>query len=195
MTTYTWEQRYANALQRTSDRLVRGAAPDDCWLWPGGTNGRGYGIIGVKRGPGEGSRMLYVHRVMYEKYVGPIPDGLEIDHLCRVRNCANPTHLEAVTRAENVRRQRAVITHCPEGHEYNDENTAITVAGKRRCRTCDRNRHFAERGGTGVQRGPNRRWTTEEIDLIMRSLTTKNLAEQFGVKRSAIQRIRRKNRK
>lgn len=69
-----------------------------CWLWTGGYNAAGYGLIAVS------GRMLRVHRVAYEFYVGPIPESLELDHLCRNKGCFNPGHLEPVTHKENVRR-------------------------------------------------------------------------------------------
>lgn len=69
-----------------------------CWLWVGECNDNGYGRFSVK------GRKVYAHRSSYEIHVGPIPEGLHIDHLCRVRNCVNPEHLEPVTRSENVRR-------------------------------------------------------------------------------------------
>jgi hypothetical protein len=74
----------------------------------------------------------------YEMLVGPVPDGLELDHLCRVPACVNPDHLEPVTHIENVRRGRsywAERTHCSAGHEYTRENTRITKRG-RTCRAC-----------------------------------------------------------
>lgn len=82
------------------ERLLSKIIVDDegCWLWQGVQNGKGYGYIrhnNLKRG---------VHRVSYEIYIGPIPEGMHIDHLCRVRHCCNPEHLEAVTVAENNRR-------------------------------------------------------------------------------------------
>lgn len=78
--------------------LRRTKVTDSCWLWVGATNGEGYGCITIH------NESLMTHRVMYEALVGPIPDGLFIDHLCRVHNCVNPEHLEPVTHGENVRR-------------------------------------------------------------------------------------------
>jgi hypothetical protein len=76
-----------------------------------------------------------VHRWMYEYFNGPIPDGLEIDHLCKTKRCVNPDHLEPVTHAVNMARYAATITHCPLGHAYTEENTLRKRKG-RACRTC-----------------------------------------------------------
>lgn len=109
---------------------------DTCWLWTGGNTGTGYGCFH------DGERNRLVHRWAYEYYVGPIPMGLQIDHLCRVRNCVNPGHLEAVTPWENVMRSTSITavnarkTHCPSGHEYNDANTYRRKDGARNCRIC-----------------------------------------------------------
>ena len=108
-----------------------------CWLWEGYVDQLGYG-----RAKWEG-KQVKVHRAAYEAAKGPIPPGLEIDHLCSVRNCYNPAHLEAVTHAENVRRGRAgefwaAKTHCPQDHEYSPENTFINKKGARVCLTCKR---------------------------------------------------------
>lgn len=82
-------------VRRLRERAVRDG---DCLRWTGLIRANGYGKISVQ------GRLVYVHRLAYEVAKGPIPDGLEIDHLCRVRDCINPDHLEAVTHAENVRR-------------------------------------------------------------------------------------------
>lgn len=111
--------------------------PDHCWLWTANTNERGYGRMSSG---GAGGTTLYAHRVAYELLVGPIPEGLQIDHLCRVRACVNPKHLEPVTHAENMRRGApAMQTHCKRGHEYTPENTGLHLPkseGQRFCRTC-----------------------------------------------------------
>jgi hypothetical protein len=101
---------------------------DDCWLWTAGLNG-GYGVYTI------GGRPRPAHRLAYEELVGPVPDGLQLDHLCRVRRCVNPAHLEPVTSKENTRRGTAVDviaerqrskTHCPRGHPYAIYGITIT---------------------------------------------------------------------
>ena len=107
---------------------------DDCWLWTGALTGGRYGnaIVNGKNVP--------AHRAAYEELVGPIPEGLELDHLCFVTNCVRPDHLEPVTGAENKRRAGARTTHCPKGHEYTPENTYVRTRGngRRQCRECHR---------------------------------------------------------
>lgn len=92
-------------------------------------------------------KLEYVHRVAYEAWKGAIPDGLQIDHLCRNTSCCNPEHLEAVTPRVNVLRAPksfahvcAKKTHCPKGHPYSGHNLVIHKSGGRRCRECNRQR-------------------------------------------------------
>jgi hypothetical protein len=116
---------------------------DSCWLWAGKRQSGGYGQIQVGSRTDHSRRLVYVHRLVYECCVGDIPPGLTIDHLCRVRNCVNPDHLEAVTNRDNTMRAptitaiNAAKTHCPHGHAYSADNTYIN-RGRRFCRTCRR---------------------------------------------------------
>jgi hypothetical protein len=121
------------------ERIRANVVIDDngCWRWQRSLKPNGYGQIGV---PGLGMR--YAHRVAYEAWRGPIPVGLQIDHLCRVRDCCNPDHLEAVTCRENIVRGTGFVavhvakTHCPTGHAYDERNTKIDRKGSRICRRC-----------------------------------------------------------
>jgi hypothetical protein len=112
------------------------ADPDenDCWIWTAAIHPRGgYGQVkDLSRG-----RMTYAHRVVYEAVNGSIPDGLEIDHLCNLRACVNPEHLEAVTHAENVRRAVERRTTCLSGkHPWPEFASPTGVGGTRRCLGC-----------------------------------------------------------
>lgn len=115
-----------------------------CWEWTGAISSKGYGTLGFQ------TRDLYAHRASYELFVGPIPDGLEMDHLCRNRRCINPEHLEAVTHLENMHRNpfvsaRMKQTHCKHGHEFTPENTRRKKNGTRCCRACDQGGRRAAR--------------------------------------------------
>lgn len=113
---------------------------DTCWLWTAATTRWGYGYILAD------GRLQHAHRVAWELENGPIPAGLEIDHLCRVRPCIRPDHLEPVTPAENRRREMAArprVTSCRHGHPYTPQNTHVNRAGSRICRTCARSRRDA----------------------------------------------------
>jgi hypothetical protein len=106
-----------------------------CWEWAGSRTKDGYGRLAVKADGTWAVRLA--HRFSYELHIGPIPDGLVLDHLCRTPACVNPAHLEAVTQAENVRRAAALITACPHGHPYTPENIRL-CSGHRVCRECSR---------------------------------------------------------
>lgn len=113
-----------------------------CWLWQGSQK-NGYGRFRVHKGAGG---LRQAHAVAYELLVGPIPPGLQIDHVrargCLHRACVNPAHLEPVTAAVNNSRSNSATarnarkTHCPQGHEYTAENTILLKSGGRRCRIC-----------------------------------------------------------
>lgn len=113
------------------------AGPFGCVIWTGSTqHHRGYGRMSV------GGVPRYTHALAYEELVGPIPDGLVLDHLCRRPACINPFHLEPVTRGENTRRGvgptavNAEKTRCVNGHEFTPENTIARPKGRRGCRAC-----------------------------------------------------------
>jgi hypothetical protein len=125
------------------ERILDNVVVDEngCWRWQKYITSNGYGQIG-----GSYVTSNYTHRVAYEAWRGPIPVGLHIDHLCRVRDCCNPDHLEAVTPGENVLRgegfaaKHARATECPNGHPYDSENTYSRPRGSggRDCKICRR---------------------------------------------------------
>jgi hypothetical protein len=123
----TAEERFWSKVQKT----------EGCWLWMTGKNWGGYGIFSV------GEKRVVAHRFSYELHAGPVPAGMELDHLCRTRHCVNPAHLEPVTKLENVRRgiggrKNAIKTHCPAGHAYTPENTYFVRKNSRQCKACTR---------------------------------------------------------
>jgi hypothetical protein len=136
-----FEPRFWRRVDRTS--------PDGCWNWTGALNAAGYGAVGCN------NKVLRTHRVAYELLVGPIPEGLQLDHLCRNRACCNPAHLEPVTNRENwMRGQHRVAKfqrgECQRGHDQ-ATHTYTRPSGVSYCRQCvvDRNRETrqAKAGG------------------------------------------------
>ncbi len=107
-----------------------------CWLWAGAWDGtKGYGNVVI------GGRHMKAHRAVYQKFVGVIPAGLQLDHKCRNPSCVNPAHLEPVTNKENHERAMRVLrartaTHCRHGHEWTPANMYINPSGSRICRKC-----------------------------------------------------------
>lgn len=111
-------------------------AESGCVEWTGAHTGCGYGTI-----LGTGRKFVLVHRAVWEEYIGPIADGLELDHLCRNRLCCRLDHLEPVTKLVNVRRARGwtldgSVWVCKRGHRMTDENVTVTGDGRSRCRKC-----------------------------------------------------------
>lgn len=114
---------------------------DDCWIWVGRIQPNGYGQFSVKH------KHVYAHRWAYTHLIGEIPDGLELDHLCRVRACCNPWHLDPVTRQVNTLRGLAgdvareaakAKVACPNGHPYEGDSFYINAQNIRVCRVCRR---------------------------------------------------------
>jgi hypothetical protein len=124
--------------ERHRDRFMAKVEKDEngCWLWVAHVTPNGYGQFGI------GRKLFYAHRIAYEMFVGPIATGLQIDHLCRVRHCVNPDHMEAVTQRENILRGEAISaicavkTRCKRDHEFTDTNTYRRPDGSRECLTC-----------------------------------------------------------
>lgn len=137
-------------VNRLLDRIIIDPATE-CWLWPGSTDGYGYGTIRF------GARPERTHRVTFGFFRGPIPAGLDLDHQCHNadaacpggprcshRRCCNPWHVEPASRIDNVRNGRGhgSETHCPQGHPYDEANTYVPPRNprERQCRTCNRDR-------------------------------------------------------
>ncbi len=130
-------------LERFWMRVDDRGGPDACWPWRGWVNDGGYGIVATTRR--RQAIHIRAHRLAYELvHRVPIPSELTIDHLCRVRHCVNPAHLEAVTKGVNVLRgattaaRHACATVCPRGHAFDATNTYWKPGGARGCRECRR---------------------------------------------------------
>lgn len=118
---------------------------NDCWLWAHFVTDNDYGKLSVQN---PNKKTMRAHRFVYEAMVGPIPEGYDLDHLCRIHRCVNPDHLEPVTRRENGLRgigpqaTNAAKKFCKRGHEYTPENTLYRLLYNRwtvrNCKTCIR---------------------------------------------------------
>lgn len=187
-------------------------AGNGCWLWQGRLDRGGYAHF-TRTGE---KRAQFAHRAAYEMFVGPIPDGLHIDHVCHTqdrtclagtacehRRCVNPSHLEAVEPAENVRRGRSglllvkraqAITHCPQGHPYSAENTYINPAsGGRGCRECARVRNRSRSYRSRGLPDPRRKITDDQIESVRAladlGLSLREVQRRTGVHTAAVQKI------
>lgn len=139
-----WGRALSTLMQRFCAKVQLPSTPDGCWEWTACRND-GYGQLRVV------GRTVWAHRYAYERFVGPIQDGLVLDHLCRNPGCVNPAHLEPVTNRENLLRGdtipalNASKTHCKRGHEFTGRNTGRQPSGGRRCRACDAAYHQRRR--------------------------------------------------
>lgn len=131
------------SLEQVLERLTAKVhKTEHCWLWTAATTHDGYPRFASRSIPGE----IFAHRVSYILLVGPIAPGLQVDHLCRVRHCVNPDHLEPVTPQVNHQRADHYAmgrghrgwTHCVHGHPFSGDNLHIAPNGRRVCRTCSR---------------------------------------------------------
>lgn len=196
----------ARTLLERMDSFIDKAGP--CWVWTGSVGTSGYGYVRV----GPGTRVA--HRAYYEETVGPIPDGLQLDHLCHNadkgcrggkgclhRRCVNPAHLEPATQSVNQKRGRigdairersAALTHCPHGHEKTPENTYVFANGAKVCKACAKER--GRRRTHKAQGLPDpRRTSAETVAEVRRLLATglpqEEVARRVGISGATVSRI------
>lgn len=194
---------FRKSLARLDSVLARCEDIDGCWVWAGGKDRQGYAVVHV------GGTTKRGHRWVWEQFVGEIPNGLVLDHLCRNTSCVNPEHLDPVTvrvntirgrvplvAGENGRRANLAKTHCPAGHPYAGNNI-IRNGVRRNCRECGRSRsraHWRRKNGHPVD-GPSRRskLTEEEVRVIRELAAARRpvaeIAAMFNVAKSTISRI------
>lgn len=130
-----------NLADVVASRITKDAVTG-CWNWTWCASHDGYGLLSI------GGRHYYAHRLSYELFVGPIPEGLTVDHKCHNTSCINPDHLRPATMRDNIvkfgKTNACAVnsrrTHCKHGHQFNRENTKIRPNGSRRCITCHRRR-------------------------------------------------------
>jgi hypothetical protein len=170
------------SVQWWSDKVRLPIDPCGCWLWTGRLDKDGYGVFSTGR----------AHRWSYVTFVGPIPEGKQLDHKCRVRNCVNPEHLEPVTLRENLMRGTGYAaiavrkTHCLRGHPLSGGNLLPRPGSKRNCRECANAR---ERTQSALERRAARRRLRYATDPAYReTVKTRSRLHQRERRASAKQR-------
>lgn len=139
-------------MDRFWDKVDMTPTIHQCWVWVACTDTKGYGQFRLD------GKMRNAHRVAYEMEVGPIPAGMQLDHICRNRSCVRPDHLEPVTPGENIRRglsANARKTCCPAGHLYAGENLRVESNGSRACRMCRAERQRVNRSNKKKKENPD----------------------------------------
>jgi len=177
----------------TSRFLCKVRKTSSCWFWLGAISNTGYGMLHPEKSSKK--KMVYAHRFSYETYKGPIKPGLDIDHLCRVRNCVNPKHLEAVTRRTNILRGRGCCAtnaskiYCLNGHPLSGVNLYMRNGGGRQCKACFRIRYrkhfnFKRRHRAGPLRKIEKiiRRASHHTDLVLLECGHKGIS--YGFKRA-----------
>lgn len=149
---------YTLPFEKRMEKVQR--ADNGCWHWQGTILKAGYGQLKHKQ------QHWLAHRFFYEELRAPIPDGMLLDHTCHNdsdclggntclhRRCVNPFHLEPVTHQVNIARGRNANdkkTHCPQGHEYSEQNTYVTSQGHRLCKTCGHKRKILQKDKPGYR--------------------------------------------
>lgn len=122
-------------IQRFLDKII--VSEDGCWNWTAQISTLGYGVFSIKTHP------LLSHRFIFEYYYGEILEKLEVHHVCENKKCVNPNHLKQLSVKQHNQEHRKI--HCPQGHEYNIENTYVTIEGWRQCRICHKVREQIRR--------------------------------------------------
>jgi len=141
-------ERFWKKVDKNGPVILHDLGP--CWIWTGGKDYHGYGKFSIGSWLNQRGKDIPAHRFAYEHMVGPIPEGAELDHLCRNHSCVNPAHLEPVTHETNMQKGLAgkvnnpqtAKTHCPRGHLYD----YVNKQGKRECRICHREKTRIRRG-------------------------------------------------
>ncbi|MEU8003202.1 HNH endonuclease signature motif containing protein [Catellatospora sp. NPDC049111] len=145
-----------------------------CWIYQGAKDRDGYGLVNDRTHSTKTTRPA--HRFFWLKWVGAVPEGMELHHKCRVRACVNPSHLQVVTHGENValaKQHRVKKTHCPRWHRYTKRNTYKQKGGRRSCKTCVLARGYAKNNGVSLRkalRHQERRFGRPDLRAIIRAV-------------------------